>query len=142
MRFPHNLCLISALALLTLPAYSQARPQARVLKISVSSQGPIQLQVQTSIPVAPQAQVIPNPERLIIDIPGALPGSALRGVSVTRNEVKRIRGGLYSTAPPITRIVIDMNSPESYRITPVASGFTVSLRQEASNTAQVSHPPE
>src|SRR5437764_2280261 len=141
MRFPHNLCLISALALLTSPGYSQARPQARVLKISVSSQGPIQLQVQTSIPVAPQAQVISDPERLIIDIPGALPGPALRGLPVNRNDVKRIRVGLFSTAPPITRIVLDLNSPESYRITPVASGFTVSLGQEPSNTAQVNHAP-
>src|SRR3954469_26009026 len=136
MRFPHNLCLIAALALLTLPAYSQARPQARVLKISVSSQGPIQLQVQTSIPVAPQAQVISDPERLIIDIPGALPGSALRGLSVNRNDVKRIRVGLFSTAPPITRIVLDLNSPESYRITPMSSGFTVTLVSGKSIAAQ------
>jgi hypothetical protein len=141
MRFPHNFWLILPLALLTSPAYSQGRPQARVLKMSVSSQGSIQLQVQTSIPVAPQAQVIPNPERLIIDIPGAVPGSALRGVIVNRSEVKRIRVGLFSTAPPITRIVLDLNSPQSYRITPVASGFAVSLGQGPSNTAQVNHAP-
>jgi hypothetical protein len=141
MRFPHNFWLILPLALLTSPAYSQGRPQARVLKMSVSSQGSIQLQVQTSVHVVPQAQVIPNPERLIIDIPGALPGSALRGLTVNRSDVKRVRVGLFATAPPITRIVLDLNSPQSYRITPVASGFTVSLGQGPSNTAQVNHAP-
>ena len=141
MQFPQNLWLISALALLTLPAYSQARPQARVQKISVSSQGPIQLQVQTSVSVAPQAQVISDPERLIIDIPDAVPGSALRGLTVNRNEVKRIRVGLFSTAPPVTRIVLDLYSPLAYHITPIPSGFTVMLLSGKSNTAQINPPP-
>jgi hypothetical protein len=139
MRFPHSFWLILPLALLTSTAHSQARPQARVLKMSVSAQGPIQLQVQTSVPVVPQAQVISGPERLIVDIAGAVPGSALRGVTVNRNEVKRIRVGLFSTAPPVTRIVLDLSSLKSYRITPVASGFVVSLSQGPSNTAQVNH---
>ena len=134
MRFPHKLSLISALTLLTLPAYSQA-PRAKVQKISVGPQDPIQLQVQTSVPVVPQAQVISDPLRLIIDIPGAAPGSALRGLPVNRNEVKRIRVGLFSTSPPVTRIVLDLNAPVRYRITPLASGFAVSLGVEPPNTA-------
>jgi hypothetical protein len=111
MRFPRNFCLISAVALLTLPAHSQASRQAQVQKISISSQDPIQLQVQTSAQVAPQVQVISDPERLVIDIPGAVPGSGLRGITVNRNEVSRVRVGLFSKSPPVTRIVLDLNSP-------------------------------
>lgn len=140
MRFPHKLRLISALILLTLPAYSQA-PRAKVQKISVSPQGPIRLQVQTSVPVVPQAQVISDPERLIVDLPGAVPGSALRGLSVNRNEVKRIRVGLFSTVPPITRIVLDLKSPLTYRITPMSSGFTVTILSGPTNRAQVNSAP-
>jgi hypothetical protein len=140
MRFPHKLKLISALTLLTLPAYSQA-PQAKVQKISVGPQDPIQLQVQTSVPVVPQAQVISNPERLIIDIPGAVPASALRGLPVNRNEVKRIRVGLFSTSPSVTRIVLDLNSPVPYRITPMASGFTVTLGNGPLNAVRINSVP-
>ena len=136
MRFPPNFWLILALAL-TLPAYSQARPQARVQKIFISPQGPVQLQVQTSVPVAPRAQVISGPERLIIDVPGAVPGPALRGLTVNQNELKRIRVGLFSTAPPVTRIVLDLSSPLAYRITPVPSGFTVVLLSGKSKRAQI-----
>jgi hypothetical protein len=132
--------MISALTLLSLSAYSQA-PQAKVQKISVGPQDPIQLQVQTSVPVVPQAQVISNPERLIIDIPSAVPGSALRGLPVNRNEVKRIRVGLFSTSPPVTRIVLDLNSPEPYRITPMASGFTVTLGNGPLNAARINSVP-
>jgi AMIN domain len=140
MRFPDKLRLISALTLLTLPAYSQA-PQAKVQRISVSPQDPIQLQVQTSVPVVPQAQVISGPERLIIDIPGAVPGSALRGLSVNRSEVKRIRVGLFSTSPSVTRIVLDLNSPVPYRITPMASGFTVTLGNGPLNAVRINSVP-
>lgn len=139
MRFPRNLCLILPLALAA-PAYSQA-PHAKVQKISISSQGPIQLQVQTSLPVVPKAQVIPNPDRLIVDVPGAVPGSSLRGLAVNRNEVKRIRVGLFSTEPPVTRIVLDLNSEVPYRITPMASGFTVTMLAGKSETARTSISP-
>lgn len=140
MRFPKNLWLVSAFTLLTLPAYSQAL-RAKVQKISVAPHDPVQLQVQTSVPVVPQAQIISNPERLIIDIPGAVPGSALRGLAVNRNEVKRIRVGLFSTAPPVTRIVLDLNSALAYRVTPMSSGFTVTLGQGAPIRAQSNPAP-
>jgi AMIN domain len=135
MRFPHNLWLISALLWLISPAYSETKGQPQVQKISVSAQDPMQLQVQTSAPVATQAQIISDPERLVIDIAGAVPGPGLRGLTVNRNEVRRVRVGLFSTAPPVTRIVLDLNSPEWYRITPGPSGFTVNLGAGPGSTA-------
>jgi AMIN domain len=141
MRFQHNSWLISAFALLTLPGYSQVKRQTQVEKISISSQGPLQLQVQTSAPVSPQAQVISNPDRLIIDIPAAVPGAALRALSVNRNQVKRVRVGLFSSSPPVTRIVLDLDSPKSYGITSVASGFTVNLGVEQPDATDDSDSP-
>jgi hypothetical protein len=140
MRLLQNLWLVLALTVLTIPAYSQG-PRAKVQKISVSPQGPIELQVQTSIPVVPQAQIISGPERLIIDVPSAVPGPALRAVSVNRNDVKRIRVGLFSTLPPVTRIVFDLNSPVTYRITPIASGFKVTVLSGKSNGGQINPAP-
>jgi hypothetical protein len=88
------------------------------------------VQVQTSSPVAPQAQLIPNPDRLVIDLPGALPSSGLHEMNVNRNEVKRVRVGVFSTSPLITRIVLDLNSPAPYQVARVASGFTVTVGAE------------
>ncbi len=130
MQFPKNLCFISALALLTVPASSQPVRQAQVQKVSISAHDPIQLEVQTSARVTPQAQIIADPDRLVIDVPDAVPGSALRSLAVNRNQLKRVRVGLFSTEPPVTRIVLDLNAPESYRITPSGLGFTVSLGHE------------
>src|ERR1700736_4370773 len=125
MQSPQNLWLISLVALLAVPLHEQATRPSQVQKISVSAQDPLQLQIQTSAPVNPQAQIIADPERLVIDIPGAIPGLGPRTLTVNRNAVKRVRVGLFSTDPPVTRIVLDLNAPEWYRITPAASGFTV-----------------
>jgi len=143
MQFQRNLwLLISMVSLLPLPAYSQAVRQAQVQKISVSVQNPLQLQIQTSAPVTPQAQIISDPERLVIDIPGAVPGSRLRNFRVNRSELKRVRVGLFQTVPPVTRIVLDLNVPEWYRIVPAASGFIVSLGTERANAVDVPSPQQ
>jgi hypothetical protein len=142
MQSPRNFWLILGLAFLTLPAFSQAGRKAQVQRVAVSAQDPIQLQIQTNVQVAPQARVISDPDRLVIDIPGAVPGPGLRGLTVNRNEVKRVRVGLFSTSPAVTRIVLDLNSPEWYRITPNASGFIVSLGADpANNTADSGSQP-
>ena len=126
MQSPRNLWQFLALALVAVPCYSQVRVQ----KISVSPQNPLQLQIQTSSPVTPHAQLIPNPERLVIDVPGALPSASLHELNVNRNEVKRVRVGVFSMSPVITRIVLDLNSPAPYQVARVSSGFTVTMGGE------------
>lgn len=140
MPFPRYLWLIVALPLLTVSGYARAS-RATVQKVSISSQDPVQLRVQTSVAIVPQVRTISDPERLIIDIPGAVPGSALRGLSVNRNEVKRVRVGLFSTEPPVTRIVLDLNSPLAYRIAPMSSGFSVTIGSGKVERAQVNPAP-
>lgn len=118
-------CSTAILAVVSAPAYSQS-PHTFVQKISIG-ENPFQLQVQTAAPVTPQAQIISDPERLVIDVPGALPAPTLRSQVVNRTEVQRIRVGLFSASPEVTRIVLDLNAPQWYRITPNATGFTITL---------------
>lgn len=129
MLSPKHLRGLCIFALLALPATAQT-PAVSVRRVAVISENPLQLQIQTSTPVVPQTQMVSAPERLVIDIPNALPGPALRGVLVSRGEVRGVRISLFSTTPPVTRIVVDLNRPQWYRITPNASGLTVSLGSE------------
>jgi hypothetical protein len=98
-----------------------------VKKLSVLSQNPFQIQIQTSRPASPQVQMVPNPERLVIDIPNSVPGPGLRGLGVNQGDVRGIRVSLYSAKPPITRVVVDLNAPEWYHVAPNTSGLLVSL---------------
>jgi hypothetical protein len=106
-----------------------------VRKVSVVSTSPFQLQIQTSAAVSPQTQLIAGRERLVIDIPDAVPGEGLHGIVINRDEVKGVRVSLFSAAPPVTRIVVDLNQPQWYRVAPNAAGLLVSLGSDSESAA-------
>jgi AMIN domain len=130
-----NLCGVLALAWVVVPASAQAAHVTAVRGIAVVSQEPLQLQIQTSPAVVPQTQMISGPDRLVIDIPNTVPGATLRGIAVKRGEVKGVRVSQFSTTPPVTRIVVDLNMPQSYRIAPNSAGLLVSLGNDSERSA-------
>ena len=121
-----NLSRIFLVAGLAAPVCGQGCP-ASVEKFSVLSEQPLQLQIQTSRPSAPLVQMVTNPDRLVIDIPNSVPGAHLRTLTMQRADIKDVRFSEYSTKPAVTRVVVDLNAPEWYRVTPNASGLVVSL---------------
>jgi hypothetical protein len=71
--------------------------------------------------------MIEQPERLVIDLPNTRPGAALHRLNVNHGAVKSVRASLYSTQPPMTRIVVDLMLPQWYRIVPDKSGVLVTI---------------
>src|SRR5579864_7826559 len=120
-------CAIPLVSVLVVSVAAQGGSVGAVKKVSILSQNPLQIQIQTSRPASPQVQMVPNPERLVIDIPNSLPGPSLRGLAVNQGDVRGVRVSLYSTKPPITRVVVDLNAPEWYHVTPNNFGLVVSL---------------
>jgi AMIN domain len=117
-------------AVLSLVPFSYAGAVNRlpsVNKVSVIADNPLQIRIETSAPAAPQAQMIEQPDRLVIDLPNTKPGEALRRINVNRGAVKSVRASLYSAHPPVTRIVVDLSLPQWYRIVPDASGVVVTI---------------
>jgi AMIN domain-containing protein len=105
-----------------------AQNSARVQHVSVTGRGEqIAVEIQTSGTVTPQSQLIAAPDRLVIDFPGALPGGDLHSVNVNQGALKGIRAGLFSTNPPVTRIVLDLLAPRSYKVLTTGNGAVVKL---------------
>jgi hypothetical protein len=127
MKSLKSLCGICVIALFVYAGQAQTGRSPSVGKISVLSNSPLQFQIQTSAAVVPRTQIVSDPERLVIDIPNAVPGPGLHGTPIRGGEAKGIRVSLFSTVPPVTRIVVDLNRPQWYRIAPDASGLLVSL---------------
>lgn len=96
-------------------------------KLSVVANSPFQFHIDVSAPVNPQVQMIADPDRLVIDLPSTRPSAALRRIAINRASVKGVRASLYSTKPPTTRIVVDLVSPQWYRIAPDSSGLLVTV---------------
>jgi hypothetical protein len=74
----------------------------------------------------PASGFVDGPPRIYLDFPGV----ALQVAGVTASHdsrVKRIRAGVHSARPLVTRIVIDLESPLQYRIATMDGRVTVTL---------------
>ena len=100
-----------------------------------------EIEVKSSGPVAPATQAVTDPDRIVIDFPGALPASTLRGLHVHRGSLKGIRTGLFQSQPPITRVVLDVDGPTDYQVMPSGNSIVIKLgRSSSSQAAAAPHP--
>jgi len=111
------------------PAPNTAPNGARIEHVVVrGTDAAMEVEIQTSgAPVAPDTQAITGPDRIVVDFPGALPAAELRALTVNRGVLKAIRKGLFFDNPPITRIVLDLAEPQSYRISTTQNAVVVKL---------------
>jgi hypothetical protein len=136
-RFSYFGALLSIAAWLSAPVLAQTpaakaksvQNGARVQHVVVRGSGSaMEVEIQTSGgPVAPDTQAITGPDRIIVDFPGALPAAELRALKINRGALKGIRAGLFFDNPPITRIVLDLAEPQSYRISTIQNAIVVKL---------------
>lgn len=116
---PGSLCALLAVQLLT------AQTLIRTAKV-LGSKDAVEVEVEASDRIVPETQVLTGPDRLVIDFPNALPSHQLRNQSIDQGEVKDLRFGLFQNQPPVTRIVLDLKSPQSYQVFPY--GRTVMIK--------------
>jgi hypothetical protein len=133
--FPRSITtrlLIAALCLST-AVCAHAQSSIRNLKV-LGGKDSVEIEVEASDKLVPQTQVLAGPDRLVVDFPNATPGIALRNQSVNLGEVKDLRFGLFQTKPPVTRIVLDLKSAQSFQVFPY--GRTVIIKVTGAAAAQ------
>ena len=121
----HRFLRIVASPLLLAAPLLLAQTSVRTVKV-LGSTDSVEIEVEASDRIVPQTQVLTGPDRLVVDFPNAVPGSELRSQSVDRGEVKDVRIGLFQSKPPVTRLVLDLKTAQSYQIFP--SGRTVIIK--------------
>jgi len=138
-RFPRATLALLAFATLCLPTHGQikakpapaaASPSIRRVQV-LGNRSAVEIEIEASEHLAPQAQVLTGPDRLVLDFPNAVPGNQLRSQSVNRGGVKDVRVGLFTANPPVTRIVFDLNVAHSYQIFPAGRTVIVKLSGDA-----------
>lgn len=103
-------------------------PNAQVKHVAVlKSGGATEIEIETTQRVEPAVQAITGPDRLVIDFPQSMPGPQLRALAVNQGEVKGVRVSLLSAKPPVTRVVLDLKSPQAYQVFPSAKSVIVKL---------------
>jgi hypothetical protein len=117
--------LLGAALSVPAPVLTQAVPSIRRVQV-LRTRGQVEIEIEASDRVVPHTNVLTGPDRLIVDFVNATPGAQLRNQAVNRDEVKGLRVGLFSSNPPVTRVVLDLNGPQPYQVFP--SGRTVIVK--------------
>jgi hypothetical protein len=109
------------------PAPAAAGP-TQIRKVALlKSGGAMEIEIETSQRVVPATQLIASPDRLVLDFPGSFPGPQLRALSVNQGEVRGVRAALLSNNPPVTRVVLDLKSPQEFQVFPSTKSVVVKL---------------
>jgi hypothetical protein len=110
-----------------------------VNRVFVRNSAAIAVEIRTTGTVtSPNTQAITGPDRIVVDFPGALPASELHALKVNRGPLKGIRSALFFDNPPITRIVLDLTSAQTYQISRIPNGVVVTLTGAAAATSLAS----
>lgn len=117
-----GLCFCASIA----AGQSSTKIPATIQRISMLAGNGLELEIAASGPLTPRSQVITSPDRVVIDFPNASPAKGLRNLEINRGDVTDARVGLFASNPPVTRIVLDLKSPQAYQIFP--SGNTVVVK--------------
>ena len=124
--------LLFAGACACLSAASLAQISVRSVKV-LGSKDSVEIEVESSDRIVPETRVLTGPDRLVVDFPNAVPNNRVRNQSVDRGEVKDVRVGLWQAKPPITRVVLDLNTARSYQIFPYGRTVMIKVLGDASN---------
>jgi hypothetical protein len=105
------------LVLLSCAAAQNGTGTATVQNVTVAREGiDLRIEITLSAPVTPTVDTAENPHRILLDFPDTVVSSAAKLVPVNDNGVRRVRVGQHSTAPMVTRIVVDLDQVHLYSV--------------------------
>ena len=101
--------------LLSCAAAQNSTGPAMVQNVMTAREGSaLRIEITLSAPVKPSVETAKNPARIVLDFPGTAFRENKGNISVHANGVRRIRTGLHSANPLITRVVIDLDQVQPY----------------------------
>lgn len=101
----------------------------------------VEVEIESSDRLVPKAQVLSNPDRLVVDFDNAVPGLQLRNQAINRGGVKGVRVGLFASNPPVTRLVFDLSGQQPYEMFPNGKTVIVKVGGPAGAQAAPAYKP-
>ena len=115
-------------------AQSTAGGAAEIEQLQVRRDGAdVTIQVVLSGSVKPAVETAINPDRLVLILPGTISDAKQKHFPLEANGVKGVRLGLNSPNPPVTRVVVDLESAHDYTLN--SEGNVITLRVQSTDTA-------
>jgi hypothetical protein len=99
---------------------------AEIQQLSVALNGDtVAIHVSLTEGVVPTVLLASNPDRLVLQLPNTAAPAKQETVTVNQNGVKGVRIGLNRAAPPVARVVVDLNTLHPYEL--AMNGHVITL---------------
>src|SRR5579864_7542369 len=129
-RLPLVLLLLGSLS----TAQSPAGGATEVEQLQVKRDGAdVTIQIILTGEVKPAVETATNPDRLVLVLPGTLSDAKQKHFPLDANGVRGVRMGLNTANPPVTRVVVDLDSAHPYALS--SNGNTITLRVQPTESA-------
>lgn len=117
-------------------AQNTAGGAAEIEQLQVKRDGSdVTIQVVLTGAVKPTVETAINPDRLVLVLPGTISDAKQKHFPLDSNGVRAVRLGLNSANPPVTRVVVDLDSAHPYTLS--SDGKSITLRVQPSENAEV-----
>lgn len=101
----------------------------------------VQIEIQSREAVTPKVSKLSSPARVLVELPSTVVATAQNKVSVGANGVKAVRIGMDGKTPPTTSVVVDLDQPCAYELTPgPGNSFVLTLHSQAAATKNTPAP--
>jgi len=105
-------------------AASSSHNQLQKVNVVPGADG-VQVEISSSQAVTPRVTKLNSPARLLVELPETVVATAQNKISVGSAGVKGVRIGMDGKTPPTTSVVVDLEKPLSYELTPGAAGKVI-----------------
>jgi hypothetical protein len=104
----------------------QASAHNQLQKVSVvpGADG-VQIEISSTQAVTPRLSKLKSPDRVVVELPETVLASSQSKITVGSAGVKGVRIGMDGKTPPTTSVVIDLEKPLAYELTPGAAGKVI-----------------
>ena len=124
-----TVCVVVSAAARTQPA------EVRSVTVVPGDDGPT-LAITSSGPRTPKLQVVEEPLRLVIDVPGSMQSTVRKRIPFRNEQILGIRINQNQSDPPVTRIVVDLAGPIHYTWDALGSRLNIRIRADQASTAK------
>ena len=107
------------------PVHASAqRNQLQRVKVIPGADG-IQIEISSTQSVTPRLSKLNSPDRVLVELPETVIASSQNKIPVGSAGVKGVRIGMDGKTPPTTSVVIDLEKPLAYELTPGSAGKVI-----------------
>lgn len=85
----------------------------------------VQIEISSSLSVTPRVSKLNSPARVLVELPETVLANSQNKIAVGSAGVKDVRIGMDGKTPPTTSVVIDLEKPLAYELTPGAAGKVI-----------------